>query len=248
MIMIRQVYTYIKHDRPRFMHFRKEWIKKHKEEWYQAQETVKKVNAAAYPFERELEKAEFTVFDLETTGFSVHLGDEILSVGGVHFKKNQSDLNNFYSLVQASKPIPPVVTKLTGLTDAETREGEAFPSVLIKFLHFSHGRILSAHPASFDVPFLEVMCRRWNLPLLKMPVLDTAKLASLLYPGQDTSLEALLHRFHLPERQGHHALSDAKITAGVLQHLLEKAAEENYRSLPSLIKDTHRLPGKRRRS
>jgi|GEM_PF-641674 len=245
--MMRQVYTYIKHDRPRFIHFRKDWIKKHREEWHLAQQAVKQANSDAYPFESNVEKAEFTVFDLETTGFSVHLGDEILSVGGVHFKKNQFDSTNFYSVVRASKPIPPVVTKLTGLTDSDTRNGEAFPSVLIKFLQFTRGRILSAHPASFDVPFLEVMCRRWHLPLLKMPVLDTAKLAALLYPGQDTSLEALLHRFHLPERQGHHALTDAKITAEVLQHLLEKAAKENYSSLPALIKDTHRIPGKRRR-
>ncbi|WP_160058149.1 3'-5' exonuclease [Alkalicoccus saliphilus] len=245
--MMRQVYTYIKHDRPRFRHFQKEWINEHRDEWHLAREAVKQANTSAYPFEPDVEKAEFTVFDLETTGFSMHMGDEILSVGGVHFKKNQTDAEDFYSVVRSSKPIPPVVTKLTGLTDTDTREGEAFPSVLIKFLRFTHGRILSAHPASFDVPFLEAMCRRWNLPLLKMPVLDTAKLAALLYPGQDTSLEALLSRFQLAERQGHHALTDAKITAEVLQHLLEKAAEENYWSLPSLIKDTHRVAGKRRR-
>jgi DNA polymerase III subunit epsilon len=237
--------SYLLKDRPNFIRYRKKWITENRDSWLAARKKIEDINRLPLPDNCALEKADYTIFDLETTGFTAPLGDEIISIGALKFESNP--LETYYSLVQSCKPVSPLVSSLTGLTEAETSKGAPFPEMLPQFLDFTQNRVLVAHPASFDVPFMEIMCRKWLLPEVKLPVLDSFQLAELLFPGKDNSLDGFLRRFHMPVIERHHALNDAKITAEIFSILLKEAAATKYKSLYSLIRETDAVARKRRR-
>lgn len=175
------------------------------------------------------------------------MGDEVLSIGALYQEAGRSYVNNtFYSLIRTVKDVPPVITALTGLTSKEVELGEDFPIVLRQFLQFSQGTVLVAHPAGFDIPFLQEMCKKWKLPVIEPVVLDSINLAKLLYPGADNSLDRLLQKFHMPVIERHHALNDAVITAEVFQNLLEEADRKEYKVLEELMTECETAGAKRR--
>ncbi|PDT04923.1 DNA polymerase III subunit epsilon [Rhizobium chutanense] len=97
------------------------------------------------------------ILDTETTGLS-HRSDEIIEIGAVAFTFDDSgaigDVVGIYGgLQQPSRPIPPEITRLTGITDAMV-EGQVIDlrslSVLIE-----PADLIIAHNAGFDRPFCE---------------------------------------------------------------------------------------------
>src|SRR3954462_8656412 len=65
-----------------------------------------------------LEKLKVVVFDIETTGFFPHQGDEIISIGAIKVcgEKIQED-QQFYSLIQSEKEVSREIQNLTGITN-----------------------------------------------------------------------------------------------------------------------------------
>ncbi|SDN32306.1 3'-5' exonuclease [Alkalicoccus daliensis] len=246
--MWKQLFTQSGYDFNRFRQYRNEWIENYPEEWELTEKLIRDFNAVKIDDSRKISQTTFTIFDIETTGFYAGLGDEMISIGALYLENGKAFVNNtFYSLVYAAKPVPEAVTEITGLTSAETNMGEDFPRVLRQFLQFTKNTVLVAHPASFDIPFLQTLCRRWKLPIIRPVVVDSFLLAKLLYPGADNSLDSLLQRFHMPVIERHHALNDAVITAELFQNLLDAAQEKNYHSLKELLKELN-AAGRKRRS
>src|SRR5690606_24074638 len=84
---------------------------------------VMKKKRSETAMETPLAEAEVVVFDLETTGFNAEGGDEILSIGAVAAKGEQiMEEQTFYSLVNPGRPIPPAITELTGIRQAEVEQ------------------------------------------------------------------------------------------------------------------------------
>lgn len=246
--MWKQLVAHAWTDRSRFRTYRDKWINEHEDEWRKTCQIIEKFNQTTVKTDRPVNEVTFTLFDIETTGFYVSLGDEILSIGALYHEAGKSYVNNtFYSLIYSVKPVPDSITALTGLTSKEAKMGEDFPIVLRKFLQFSNGTVLVAHPAGFDIPFLQAMCKRWKLPVFEPAVLDSINLAKLLYPGADNSLDRLLQRYHMPVIERHHALNDAVITAEVFQNLLQAAEEKGYSLLSELMEECSQAGAKRRR-
>ncbi|NTF59447.1 3'-5' exonuclease [Agrobacterium rhizogenes] len=97
------------------------------------------------------------VLDTETTGLN-HRSDEIIEIGLVAFTfdgfGNVGDVIGVYGgLHQPTMPIPPEITKLTGITD-EMVEGQMIDMQRVRRLIESADLVI-AHNAGFDRPFCE---------------------------------------------------------------------------------------------
>src|SRR6266508_2600020 len=121
---------------------------------------------------------EFTVLDLETTGGSPAT-DQITEVGVIKVCGGEVT-GTFHTLVNPRMTIPPMITALTGITNAMVANQEPIEVVLPCLLEFLGDAVLVAHNASFDVRFLQAALQAHAYPRLESKVVCTARLARIL--------------------------------------------------------------------
>lgn len=97
------------------------------------------------------------IVDTETTGLN-HARDEVIEIGAVAFTYNDEgmigDVVGVYSgLRQPSAPIPPEITRLTGITD-DMVAGQQIDIAALNLL-IEPADVVIAHNARFDRPFCE---------------------------------------------------------------------------------------------
>ncbi|MGP4074350.1 3'-5' exonuclease [Halobacillus sp. K22] len=184
---------------------------------------------------KNLNEADYTIFDLETTGFLPEIGHEIISIGAVRI----SGLDSCYrkKLHQVIRPIRPVnkqTLRLTGLNKERLKNSSPFIEGFQNFLDFSEGSILVAHPAKFDMRFLQAMLKRWKLPAYHPPVLDSHLMAQWLFPDIKHQLDPLLKHLGIEKRERHHALNDAIMTSELFTHLMRLTMNEGINTAEEL--------------
>jgi DNA polymerase-3 subunit epsilon len=101
------------------------------------------------------------ILDTETTGLN-HRSDELIEIGAVAFTFNDDgaigDIVGIYGgLQQPSRPIPPEITRLTGITDAMV-EGQLIDIQSLRTL-IEPADLIIAHNAGFDRPFCEAFSK-----------------------------------------------------------------------------------------
>ena len=182
-----------------------------------------------------LDDVTFVVVDLETTGGSP-VDDAITEIGAVRFVGAQR-VATFRTLVDPERPIPPTITRLTGISDRLVAGAPALSEVLPSFLEFARGAVIVAHNASFDVGFLNANLLRLDYAALPSPPVCTAKLARrLVWPDvPNVRLRTLAEYFRTRVRPTHRALDDAEATGEVLQGLLDVAQHLGIRTLGELL-------------
>ncbi len=177
--------------------------------------------------DQALERADFVVVDLETTGLSVDRA-HILEIGAVRVRGLRA-VDRFETLVDPGGPIPHRITALTGI-DSESVEGaprlrEAMAGFR-SWLARSPGAPFVAHNARFDRSFVERGLARLELPPLERPVLCTRRLSRRLLPELGRySLDALCAHLGISNAARHRALGDARATAQALVQLVRRALE-----------------------
>ena len=154
------------------------------------------------------------VFDLETTGFHYHYGDEILSFGAVKVQGEVDSNEQYYCLVKPTCTIPEHISDLTGITVEITQDAPSLLEALREFMAFVDDRVLIAHGGAHDKAFLDVALWKTTKAHLGHRVLDTMMIARKLNPDYSiASLDEWLEFYHIPIARRHHALEDAKMTA-----------------------------------
>ena len=179
---------------------------------------------------------EFVVLDLETTGGSP-ANDRITEVGAVKVRGGEV-LGTFHSMVNPGMPIPPMVTALTGISDAMVANEEPIEVVLPCLLEFLGDAVLVAHNASFDTRFLRAALQAHAYPPLGSSVVCTARLARVLLPRDEVpnvKLATLARYLRAGTQPCHRAFTDAKATVDVLHALLERAAGFGVLALSDLL-------------
>jgi DNA polymerase-3 subunit epsilon len=190
-----------------------------------------------------LEECAFAVVDVETTGGSAAGNDRIIEVAVVLVQGERRELV-FESLVNPGRPIPGVVTGITGITDAMVRSAPPFETVAESLLDALAGRIFVAHNARFDWRFVTAELRRVRALRLEGTHFCTVRLARRLVEGAEScALDALTFRFDLQNPARHRAAGDALATAELLQRLLSLARQAGART----VADLERLQARHRR-
>ena len=177
----------------------------------------------------------FCILDLETTGGSPR-DCAITEIGAVKYQGGDL-LGTFQTLVDPGLPIPPLITILTGITEAMMVEAPDIGTALPTFLEFIGNAVIVGHNIRFDMSFLNAAAALHGYPPLSNDTVDTAGLGRRLVSEEvrNMRLQTLAAHFRSPVTPIHRALDDARATAHVLHGLLERAGSLGVTNLDDLL-------------
>lgn len=185
---------------------------------------------------RELEETEFVVFDLETTGAKAP-PCRITEIGAYRVI-NGAVVSEFQTLVNPETPIPPFITRLTGIDDGMVAGAPRFAEVAHDFLQFIGDSILVAHNSGFDMRFLNHEIGR-VFPEYRVanPCLCTVQLSRRLLPEiVNHKLKTVAEHYSIDLFNHHRAAADAHATAHVFINLLNKLSDDGVTDLAAIRK------------
>ncbi len=163
----------------------------------------------------------YVVFDLETTGLEANT-DKIIEIGALKYKNNEL-VDEFSVLINPEISLPPIITKITGLSDEDLEKERTIESILPEFITFIEDLPLIAHNSEFDLGFIEINIKRLGLAMISNKNIDTVELARKFIPkAYNYKLETLKNYFHL-EYGSHRSIDDCKTTNYVYQYCKDKA-------------------------
>lgn len=177
------------------------------------------------------------VVDLETTGLPESRSAEILEVGMLLLDPGEASVGVVSSLVRPGRPIPSLVSRLTGLIDEDVLAAPRLASIRDAIRAQLEGRTLVAHQADFERAFLR---RDIDSSLGAAHYLDTQEILAITHPdAPDLRLETFV-RMLLDREERHRALDDAIDAACVLGRLAAgaRAGELRYREARRIL-DRH---------
>ena len=196
------------------------------------------VNIVIRPNNKNMLEQTYVVFDFETTGFNAGGVDSIIEIGAVKIKDGVI-LERYDELINPNRPLPSKIVDLTNITDSML-EGKDNEEVAVKrFIEWFGDCPMVAHNAKFDVSFLEMAYKKYNLGTFQNPVIDTLELSRTLdntYARH--SLSALVKRYEVPwdESAHHRGDYDAEGTALVFHKMLKKLSNRNIENMDELDK------------
>jgi len=174
----------------------------------------------------------FVVFDIETTGLNPDK-DRITEIGAVKVEGGKIT-GRFSTFVNPETPIPPHITKLTGITDDMVKDAPVIGEALEDFLQFSEGCVMVAHNAEFDISFIRHECRVRGKNT-DFTVLDTLQLCRNLFPELGRyKLNIVAKHLGVTLENHHRAVDDSKATADILLVCFEKLREKGIQTLKDI--------------
>ena len=166
---------------------------------------------------------EYIAFDIETTG--LRLGTcRMTEIGAIRFRGGEI-LEEFNTFVDPGMPIPPEITRLTGIRDSDVKGAPDEAAAMRMFLDFAGNAPLIAHNALFDTGFMSDACLRHGIPF--DPVfLDSLVLSQYLLPDLTKhKLDIVSDRLSLPSFNHHRASDDAMVVARIMAKFLPMLTE-----------------------
>ena len=197
--------------------------------------------------EDELRDLEYVVVDLETTGGSAYRGHRITEFAAVRMRATGEVVDEFSTLVNPLRRIPPIITALTRITPAMVADAPRFPEIVPRVRRILEGAVFVAHNATFDHGFLSAELAQLGLPLPGR-TLCTVRLARRTVPELSSrSLDSLAYFFNIDNEARHRAWGDARATAVLLRRLLERLEDHEVRCWHELEKFLRRRPRRKRK-
>ncbi len=197
------------------------------------------------------------VLDTETTGLFADQGHRLIELAGIELVGRRPTGNRLHYYFNPEREIDAEATKVHGFTWAMLQDKPKFGELAEAFLAFVQGAELIIHNATFDVGFINHELQRLSPPGPRLEdhvagIIDTLVVARRRYPGQRNSLDHLVKRCEVPQRDRnfHGALLDAEILADVYLALtggqvgmsLEEGEEESEATSPSMQEQRRPLP------
>ena len=196
------------------------------------------VNIVIRPSDLSLSDSTYVVFDTETTGFNAGGEDQMIEIGAVKICKDEI-IDRFDELIDPKRHIPEKITELTCITDDMVKGKDDEETVTKKFLEWIEDLPVVAHNAKFDISFIEMAIKKYNLPEFKNTVIDTLELSRAIDQGfARHSLSALVKRYNVPwdEDAHHRADYDAEGTARIFSKMITKLTSQNINKIKDLDK------------
>lgn len=179
---------------------------------------------------RRSQKAPRIVYlDIETTGFNP-FHDRLLEIA---VKDNWG--NEWSQLIQCDY-VPSKITEITHITFEMVKDAMPCLQALQTWALFLNGEglvytketkktadyIVGHNLVNFDWPFLVAQCRKWNVKIPKVRLLDTLRIAQYTLPRQFSySLAKCCELYHVNNQQAHRAASDVLACESILTCLIE---------------------------
>ncbi|MBQ3297673.1 MAG: PolC-type DNA polymerase III [Bacilli bacterium] len=196
------------------------------------------VNIVLRPTDKVMLDETYVVFDFETTGFNAGGEDSIIEIGAVKIKDGVI-LERYDELINPGRPLPDKIVELTNITDEMLKDKDNEEDAVKRFIEWFGDLPMVAHNAKFDVSFLEMAYKKYDLGEFKNPVIDTLELSRTLDTAYARhSLSALVKRYEVPwDEEAHHRGDyDAEGTALVFHKMLKKLSNRNIEKMNELDK------------
>lgn len=186
------------------------------------------------PLGASLDDVGFAVVDVETTGGGVDRGHRITEIAVVEVRGGRI-VDEYQTLVNPGRRIPPGVQALTGITDEMVAGAPYFDHVAETILARLEGRVFVAHNVSFDWGFVSTELTR-ALGQAPDPVrMCTVRMVRSLVPAlRYRNLDVVSRHFGVRIQGRHRAYGDALATARVLLRLLDEARGRGLDDVASL--------------
>ncbi len=168
--------------------------------------------------------------DIETTGLDAE-NDAIIEIGAVRFNGKRLE-NEWSSLINPGRRIPPFITQLTGISDQMVLKAPPLKAVLADLVAFVGNSPILGHSIRFDLSFL----RKYKILSIN-DILDTYELASVLLPSAGRyNLGALALALGTLSSANHRALDDARATRLVYLRLIDEIMEMPLGLLAEIVR------------
>lgn len=162
-----------------------------------------------------LDKENFTIVDVETTGGSPFFS-RIIEVGLLRVEQGVI-VEQFQTLINPEQEIPEFISRMTGITDRQVVSKPKFSDIAEDLLTKFKDAIFVAHNVSFDYGFLKEEFRRAGL-IFNTDRLCTVRLSRALYTEhKHHNLTAIIERYNIECSNRHRAFDDAKVLWDFLQ-------------------------------
>ncbi|AXY59542.1 DNA polymerase III subunit epsilon [Acinetobacter sp. WCHAc010052] len=170
------------------------------------------------PAKTDLSGPRQLILDTETTGFYFQDTDRIIEVGAIEMINRKLTGSSIHIYINPEKPVGDSEA-IHGITDDFLKDKPKYAEISDVLFDYLKGAEIIAHNATFDMNFLDMEFRRAGLQALSevCEVTDTLAMAKSKHPGQKNSLDALVRRYEIPQRDRtfHGALLDAEILSDV---------------------------------
>lgn len=161
----------------------------------------------------------YAVVDIESTGS--RFGEDRITEIAIYLTDGEQITGEWSSLVNPQIPIPPFITRLTGIDEQMVSEAPRFEDIAPKILELTEGRIFVAHNVTFDYHFLRRELERCGF-LFSRKRLCTVRTTRKIFPGLPSySLGKLCRQLGIPLSDRHRAYGDARATAVLLAMLVD---------------------------
>lgn len=162
----------------------------------------------------------YAIIDLETTGGRPDR-DKITEIGIV-IHNGQEIVETFSSLINPGITIPPMITRITGISQEMVDDAPPFYEVARQVALMTEHSVFVAHNVRFDYHFLREAFSDLGFTYTR-PQLCTVKMSRKVFPGLPSySLGNLIRHFNIPVNARHRALDDALATTRLLELILEQ--------------------------
>ena len=198
----------------------------------------------------QLDTLDYVVVDVETTGGRSWGADRITEIAIVHVRGGRV-VEQFESLVNPERSIPPMIVALTNITWEMVRHAPRFGELCDRIVPMLQGKVFVAHNAAFDWRFVTAEVARATGQRLEGERLCTVRLARKLLPAlRSRRLDALAHYYGITIEGRHRAGGDARATAALLLRLLRELADHGcltFEAMRELLSRRRPPRGKRGR-
>ncbi len=194
------------------------------------------VNIVLRPNNKNMLAQTYVVFDFETTGFNAGGADSIIEIGAVKIC-NGKIIEKYDELINPGRKLPQKIIDVTNITDEMLEGKDTEENAVKRFVEWFKDLPMVAHNAKFDVSFLEMAYKKYNLGEFTNPVIDTLELSRTLDNNYARhSLSALVKRYNIPwDEEAHHRGDyDAEGTALVFHKMLEKLDNRHIENMDQL--------------
>ncbi|AWL29424.1 DNA polymerase III subunit epsilon [Acinetobacter defluvii] len=170
------------------------------------------------PKKLDLQGPRQLILDTETTGFYFQDSDRIIEIGAIEMINRKLTGSSIHIYINPEKPVGDSEA-IHGITDEFLKDKPKYDEIAQVLFDYLKGSEIIAHNASFDMNFLDMEFKRSGFVALSevCTVTDTLAMAKSKHPGQKNSLDALVRRYEIPQRDRtfHGALLDAEILSDV---------------------------------
>ena len=166
----------------------------------------------------------YAILDIETTGGNSN--NEKITEIAVFIHDGEKVVEEFHTLLDPEKNIPPYIVRLTGITDEMVHNSPKFYEIAKQLVELTEDKVIVAHNSAFDYNFIRREYKNLGFNYNRK-TLCTVKLSRKLIPGKKSySLGKLCDDLGIEIKGRHRAAGDAlaPVAAGRWRSLRRHAA------------------------